>query len=61
MEKRNVAGIRALKFAVVEKESNVVISVHSRANDANGYLAIVNQNQEFEVVELQDGISYIQR
>lgn len=66
MDKRNVVGVSNLQFAVVEVESNVVVSLYKDAGDAE--LAAVNFNEDwatedkngpvFEAVELLDEVGY---
>ena len=61
MEKRNVAGIRQLSWAVVIKDQNMAVSVHQHSDGAQRYLDTLNHPEDFEVVQLLDGIGYIQR
>lgn len=66
MDKRNVRGVSDLQFAVVEVESNVVVSLYKDAGDAE--MAAANFNEDwatedkngpvFEAVELLDKVGY---
>ncbi len=59
MEKRNVAGIPQLSFAVVTKQ-DVAISVHQHPDAAERSRKALPYPDEFEVVELLDPIGYRQ-
>lgn len=61
MDTRDVVGIRNLKFAVVLISSNVVISVHQHPDGAEAFRQTCAYPDDFEVVELQSAISYLQR
>lgn len=66
MDKRNIVGLSNLGFAVVEVDSNVVVSLYKNAGDAE--LSAANFNEDwatedkdgpvFEAVELLDKVAY---
>lgn len=61
MDKRNVAGISALQYAVVIKDQNVAVSLHQHPDAAERFIGTLNHPEDFEVVNLLDGIGYRQR
>lgn len=60
MDVRNVSGLRSLKFAVVDKQNNAV-SLHQHPDAAETARKAYRLGEEFEVIELKDPISYLQR
>ena len=59
MDKRNVSGLRNLRFAVVTPQ-DVVVSLHQHPDGAEKARASYPLGAEFEVVELVDPIGYRQ-
>lgn len=59
MDKRDVAGIRALKFAVVDPTNNA-ISLHQHPDAAQRFIDDSPRN-DLEAVELISVVSYLQR
>jgi hypothetical protein len=61
METRNVAGIPNLKWAIAEKVSNMVVSLHQHPDGARRFLNTFPNSEDFEIVELLDSVGYRQR
>lgn len=58
MDVRNVVGISDLKYAVVLKDYNRVISLHEHPDNARRSMEMSAISDSLEVVKLQDVIGY---
>lgn len=56
-----VGGIRNLKYAVITKHGSEAVSVHQYSDAAEKFRLTCAHPDEFEVVEMLDPISYVQR
>lgn len=61
MDKRNVVGVKELRYAVVNKHSNVVISIHQHPDAAERFRNTSKFADDYEVVELLDQIGWRQQ
>lgn len=61
MDKRNVAGMDELRWAVTDKHSNRVLSIHQHPDAAESFRKLSSFPDDFEVVELLDQVWWRQR
>lgn len=61
MDKRNVVGVNHLRWAVTDKHSNMVLSIHQHPDSAEEFRNLSQFADDFEVVELLDEIWWRQR
>jgi len=60
MEKIDVAGLRGLRYAVVN-EQNYAVSLHQHPDAAERFRLTSLHPDDFRVVELKSSVSYVQR